>query len=154
MPTRRHPQKMLPCGHWSLSLVVVIGCCCWLLLLVVIVGCPCWLLLSVLVDDRRGWLSSSLIGCWSSSLVVVVGPCPRSSLSVVVLGCHCQSLSWVVVIVCCCPHHRLCPTGEKKYHCVIFVYTMLRCQEGKIKKSANEAALPGGGGMPLRWQII
>ncbi len=47
----------------------------------------------------------------------------------------------------------ICPAEAEKHHRVMWVSTMWRCQEGKNKKSANVAALPRGGGMPLRWGI-
>jgi hypothetical protein len=44
-------------------------------------------------------------------------------------------------------------TELEKIYVVMVVYTVFHCREGKIKKSANVAALPGEGGMPLHWQI-
>ncbi len=47
----------------------------------------------------------------------------------------------------------ICLAEVEKYHRVMWVSTMWRCREGKNKKLANIAALPRGGGMPLRWGI-
>jgi len=40
----------------------------------------------------------------------------------------------------------------EKYHDLLFlwVYTLVRCQEGKTQKSANVRALPRGGSIPQR----
>jgi hypothetical protein len=41
--------------------------------------------------------------------------------------------------------------GTRKYHVALVVYMVFCCWE-REKKYADVAALPGGGGMPLRWQ--
>jgi hypothetical protein len=51
-----------------------------------------------------------------------------------------------------CPRTDACGREAEKYHDLYFfgVCTLLHRQEGETQKSADVAALPGGGGMPLR----